>query len=891
MTIYQKNLKALSLHHPELVLLLSGEISVDHIQVMRAKTGARRLIVRGETGEALAIHNETDPEEVAARTAKKISHRQGVLVLLGMGLGYLAKQLGQRANEECAVLVYEADPGIFKTAMETMDLTSLFRSSMVKILVGEEAKIGPWCYVYMMKTDGTVQVISYEPAFRVAPTLYRQKRDKELLPQTQNNRINHATANHLGPLFVRGMLEAIPHVVRVPGVNQLHNLFPGKPAILIAAGPSLAKNVHALRSAKGRAVLICADTVLGYLLARGVIPDFVVSVDPQDETYTKYHGVDIPSEVALVFHPSCNAEIVKHFPGPKYVSASSMGIYQWLQGFWPEKGSLEDDVQCQVHLGFNLAQWLGCDPIIIVGHDLCYTDNLMHVKGGSYLTMEEEAKHVVEGVKTRNMFGQIVGTYPVFMGYKATIERKIEAFPGRVMNATEGGLNLHGAENLLFQDVLEECCAGEDIIDVSQSLRDVNQTRSETPNWEGLLQELRDRAKDFFRLERVSSRLISLMDNIEQHVTERTAIGQHLSKLTNQAERLTAQVPRYAPALGLLQLVDFRLEEYMQKEKTNTIDSIDDPLERLRKQLDRGRRYYGGIQKAIALFRPDLKRLEERLEYQWTQEVKGESGLELTTRLDQTEKLISIGLFDAASHLLSPLLESQIDPSIETRLALLSLRVPLALNQISVAWTRSQKYSPWLSGTSEGKDLMAQAHTFWLNWEKKQQDAKVIGGRSSSLTMDAGNFYFQIENYEKAVQHYKNFEESSHITDAVRGEVLYRLAKAYQALGNMSGFVEALEGAMIVNPADPRVYYDLGVLSLHEQRLEVAQQFFEKGADVALEDPVFCEAVGAVFSAAGAHEQAIHFFEKTLMQCPQDSDLIQKIAQSYQGLFEPIHQV
>jgi len=301
MTIYQKNLKALSIHHPELVELLNGEISVAHIQVLRAKSGARRLLVRGESGAAVAIHNESDPEGVAQRTAKKISHRQGVLVLLGMGLGYLAKLLGQRVNEELALLVYEADPGIFKTAMEYVDLTKLLNSSMVKILVGSEANVGSWCYSYMLKTFGHVHVISYEPAFRAAPTLYHQKRDKELLPYTQINLINHATANHLGPLFVRGMLEAIPHVVRVPGVNRLRNLFAGKPAILIAAGPSLGKNVHYLKSAKGRAVLISADTVLGYLLARGIIPDFVVSVDPQDETYTKYHGVDIPSDVALVF--------------------------------------------------------------------------------------------------------------------------------------------------------------------------------------------------------------------------------------------------------------------------------------------------------------------------------------------------------------------------------------------------------------------------------------------------------------------------------------------------------------------------------------------------------------------------------------------------------------
>ncbi len=890
MTTYEKNLKALSIHHPELVELLKRDIAVDHIQVLRAKSGAPRLMVRGEAGDIMAIHNEHDPERVARKTARKISHSQGVLVLLGMGLGYLARCLAQRVNEELALLVYEADPGIFKTALEHVDLTELLHAPMVKILVGSDADVGAWCYRYMLKTCVTVQVISYEPAFRVAPRVYRQKRDKELLPYTQNHMINHATANRLGPLFVRGMLETIPHVARVPGVNRLHNLFVGKPAILIAAGPSLGKNVHYLKSAKNRAVLISADTVLGYLLARGIVPDFVVSVDPQEETYAKYRGVDIPREVALVFHPSCNAKIVKHFPGPKYVSATSMGIYQWLQEFWPDKGSLEQEVQCQVHLGFNLAQWLGCDPIIIVGHDLCYTDDLMHVKGGSYLTREEEDKHVAEGVRTRNMFGQIVGTYPVFLGYKATMERKIESFPGRVVNATEGGVNLVGAENLLLCDALDEYGAG-DFIDVERALRTVDRSDMDSPDWDGLLQEVRERERDYFRLERVSKRLCSLMDKIEKYSEGVTEVDRNLSHLTNQAERLTKHVPRYSKALGLIQLVDFRLEEYMWKEKTDAIDSIEDPLDRLRKQIERGRRFYGDVMNAISFLRPALERLSERLERQSELESRHEHETALDSKLERIEGFISIGLFDAASQLIVPLMESGQQVWADPRIVHMSLRVLLELNQIGLAWRRAQDCQHVLSLTSEGMDLLAQAQTLWEHWQNKQQKEQLEDKLFPSLTMEAADFYFRLGNYERAARHYKNVAQSPTNGDEVRGEALYRLSKACQALDDMAGSVEALEHAMICRPADPRVYYDLGVLSLKEHHVEIAERFFEKGAEVALEDPDFCEAVGAVLTAAGANGQAIPFFERALMQRPQDPELIKQIAQSYQTLFEPMRMV
>jgi len=877
MTIYEKNLEALSAHHSDLVELLKGDIPIDHIEILRATSGAPRLRVRGESGEIIALHNENDPDEVARQTANKIFHNQGVLVLLGMGFGYLAKHLAQRVNEELALLVYEADPGIFKVAMEHIDLTDLLNSSMVKLLVGREAPVGGWCYRFMLKTCSHVQIISYEPAFRTAPNFYNQKRNKELLPYTQNNLINHATANHLGPLFVRGMLEAIPHVIRIPGVNRLHNLFLDKPAILIAAGPSLGKNVGFLKSAKGRAVLISADTVLGYLLARGIEPDFVVSVDPQDETYTKYHGVDIPNEVALVFHPSCNAEIIKHFPGPKYVSASSMGMYQWLQEFWPPKGSLEQDVQCQVHLGFNLAKWLGCNSIIIVGHDLCYTDDLMHVKGGSYLTREEEDKHVAEGVKTRNMFGQVVRTYPVFMGYKATMERKIEEFSGRTINATEGGVNLHGADNLLLRDALEEFCSGE-CVNVRHSLEEVNRNSTERPDWGALIQEVRDRKRDYFRLERVSKRLCFLMDKIEENLSTSSGVNQNLSKYSYQAERLTKQVPRYSKALGLLQLIDFRLEEYMWKETTDAIDSIQDPLDRLRKQLDRGRRYYGDLRKAISILHPGLTLLEERLVTQSKLDSRKELNAGIIP-LDMIEESMSIGLFDLASEWIAPLVKvnSVGQGSKDPRVVCLSLRVALELNQISLAWKRVQYFRHLLEGTSEGRDLVARTKSLLGAWQQKKQNENIVVGVQTHSSMEAGNFYFRIGYFERAAQHYKKFIDSPDLSDEVRGEAFFRLFKAYQAQGEMTASVEALENVLICNPADPRVYYDLGVLSLKEQRTEVA-----------LDDPGFCEAVGAVLVAAGADGQAIRFYEKALKQRPQDSNLLKKIAESYKKLFEPI---
>ncbi|MEC4674039.1 MAG: 6-hydroxymethylpterin diphosphokinase MptE-like protein, partial [Nitrospirota bacterium] len=842
-----------------------------------------RLLVEGEEGKLLALHNDEDPEKIAETTGSKISQQHGVMVLLGMGLGYLAKVLAKKVNDELALLVYEADPGIFKTALHQIDLTGLLGSSMIKIVVGKHADLGSQCYYYMLKTRGTVQVVRYEPAFRLSPQLYEQKWKNEILHYTNTNLINHVTAHRLGPLFVQGVLEQIPHVVTSLGVNRLEGLFTGKPAILIAAGPSLRKNVHLLREAKGKAILISADTVLGYLLARGISPDFVVSVDPQEETYSKYMDVDIPKDVSLVYHPSCNAQIVQHFPGLKFVCNSSMPTYEWLKHCWPDKGSLDGHVQCQVHLGFNLARALGCDPIIIIGHDLCYTDDLMHVKGGSYLKEEDETNLVKKGVKTSNMFGEIVGTYPVFLGYKATIERSIEAFSGRVINATEGGVNLEGAENLLLMDAISPWCE-EKTFQVSSIMENLVEVEGDKPDWDILLGEVKGRIRDYFRLKRVSRHLLKLMDDIDECLKMYAGNDPKLDKLTDQAERLTGRVSHYSKALGLLQLIDFSLEEYMWKASTDAVDLIDDPIERLRKQLDRGRRYYTGILNAAPVIEGFLKELHSRLERQWQLEGCGLQKSPDMEGLNQIKAYVDIGLFDKAEMITAPLVEKVAHPHVDPQLAKISVQVSLELHQISIARRRVKAFGKCCVKDPEWDNLLNKVETSSEKWEKRIQEVEVREV-ATPPPLNSGDFYYRLKNYSRARNHYERIACDSELLPAIRGEAWFRSSKTYVTLEEKGSKVFALEQALALAPADPKIYYDLGVVSLEMQGVATAEKFFQKGVEVSLDDPEFCEAVGAVLCAAGAHAQAIPYFEQALLTCPTDSRLLQEISQAYQYVF------
>lgn len=71
----------------------------------------------------------------------------------------------------------------------------------------------------------------------------------------------------------------------------------------------------------------------------------------------------------------------------------------------------------------------------------------------------------------------------------------------------------------------------------------------------------------------------------------------------------------------------------------------------------------------------------------------------------------------------------------------------------------------------------------------------------------------------------------------------------------------------------------------------MAHSFFVKGAEVTLNDSEFCEAVGAVLFAAGLPSESISFYELALDRQPQNPELLYKINEAYQSVFEGVSSV
>lgn len=611
MTPLNKNFALLQQHHPELFALMQESISTSHLMVLPTKGGAAQLLVTSATGDHTPLHDPDNPLQAIQYMAKQIApHLSGVRVLLGFELGYLAKFLCHQLPHNAALIFYEADPAIFLMALNIVDLTDVLSHPRVAIHVGPQANLRPTCLKFLSQVGGPLDTTIYGPSFQLNQQLYQEKVQRELTNMTSLADSAQQIIEWDGTLLTNNLLKNIPHIMNTPSAIPLQNVFQNIPALLVAAGPSLEKNVRHLKAAKGQAVLIVADTALGYLLDHGVVPDIVVSIDPQEATSQKYEHLTIPQEITLLYHPATHHQLVEKFPGPKLTMDVSLPAYEWLQAHWTPKGQFDQDATCQIQAGFNLAAWMGCNPLVLVGHDLCFTDEGMHVSTGSYLSKEETTPILDKAHVKVDSEGHSVNTTPTLEHDKLVLEKKIQDFRGTVVNATEGGLAISGVQSFLLQDVLSTYEV-DHTIEVGAKLRNLTQDTT-WKNSETLQQDIQDRLRDVFRIERTAHhvcRILTEMKDQQQQSGERTAYVLHLGR---QVEHLTSFMPRYPQAQTLLCGMDQQIARRFAQD-TLTCERESDPNLRSDREIDRGFRYYDSLRVIAPTLRHMLVQLLNQL--------------------------------------------------------------------------------------------------------------------------------------------------------------------------------------------------------------------------------------------------------------------------------------
>ncbi|KAA6231056.1 motility associated factor glycosyltransferase family protein [Campylobacter sp. LR264d] len=241
-----------------------------------------------------------------------------------------------------------------------------------------------------------------------------------------------------------------------------------KNAIIVATGPSLAKQLHLLKKYAKNAIIFCADSSYTILHKHGIKPDYVVSLERVPLTSEFFNNdfgefdKDIIFMVPTLTHPNT----IKYLEKYKRNYAAFLRNLPFAISLKLRKrfGGLGGGMSV-AHVGYECAQAMGCTNIILIGQDLAYAkDGMSHSKDymlGSDFDTKEEIDHQFDTIA----YGGegIVHSTKVWTVFRNLFQSYINAnkFFVNTYNCTEGGARIEGATEKPFKEVCEELLTSE----------------------------------------------------------------------------------------------------------------------------------------------------------------------------------------------------------------------------------------------------------------------------------------------------------------------------------------------------------------------------------------------------------------------------------------------
>ena len=203
------------------------------------------------------------------------------------------------------------------------------------------------------------------------------------MSQQRIREIKTATALRFGDLWLRNFKANRNRIQSSPSVQALKNRFRGMPTVLVGAGPSLDKTIHCLTHVKGKAVLIASDAALKPMLKQGIVPNFVMTLDPQEDIAKFLTGVP-HCGVILVAPTIIHPRILDLWKGKVVFYnkfAPDIPALVQIQKESPKVGILTPGGSV-LSVAYDLGFQMGASPIIFVGQDLSYDRKNTYSRAG-----------------------------------------------------------------------------------------------------------------------------------------------------------------------------------------------------------------------------------------------------------------------------------------------------------------------------------------------------------------------------------------------------------------------------------------------------------------------------------------------------------------------------
>lgn len=519
MTIYEKNMQAIGEHHVRLHEYLETAQPEQSVEIRYEAAEDETLYpVVTKGGLEYRLNSKYNPKEASMQYISQFKKEgsYSVFFLLGFGDGRSIEALAQTLDETMTLIVYEPSVAIFQKTLETFDYTDLLKKKNVYLIVESENMLQEYLEsgisfnnIRMLRLGILPNYDSIYPkeCKHMLETMIYFMNKTKIYRNTIYNFREEFAAHALSNMYDYLWQTDTHYLKKRLAEEDLSDV----PAIIVAAGPSLNKNVQELKQAKGKALILVVDAALRAVVNAGITPDLGITIDARvPERF--FEGINI-SAFPFAFEAISKEDIVRKHTGKHFyddfpcniIAKIVMEKKKYCLEEIPTGGSISTSA-------FSLVKALGFKKIVFIGQDLAFTGGQTYNSGLKMEQKEDEQyqkKRVIVQVKGND--GTMLDTDYQMDMYRKWIENEILKLPEdiTVINATEGGAKIEGAKVMTLKEVIDSCTKE---IDFEKLLQEVPLAFSEEER-QDIIAEIKEEPK---RLEEVKENIKKATEVAEQ---------------------------------------------------------------------------------------------------------------------------------------------------------------------------------------------------------------------------------------------------------------------------------------------------------------------------------------------------------------------------------------
>ena len=415
--------------------------------------------VKGEVEEKKKFFDENYP-------------KHPVIFLFGFGNGRLIEYLLNNPKHK-RIIIFESELDPIYYALQSFDMAKALRKErLIPFYVPNlnPAQLGT---LFAYKDIGNaVKTYNFTSSCTFYDIYYKeimQEVNEKLMENVRFAFIRKGNDPMDSIVGIEHTLQNLPNMLTHPSLRDLLRIRQkaSQNAVVVSTGPSLTKQLPLLKKYADKVTIFCADSAYAILHKHGIKPDYVLSLErfePTSELFN-YNFGEFDKDITFLVVSVTHSNTIKYLENNKrnYMIAFRPGLFSRILNL-TEFGYI--GVHHSVsNMSFELAAYLGCENIFLIGQDLAYSnEGKSHPQEYKFAVNEEVDFKKVPNLPEVIAYGGVgkVKTKAVWQLFKQGLENDIVMaairYNSTTYNCTEGGARIEGAIEKPFKEACEKFC-------------------------------------------------------------------------------------------------------------------------------------------------------------------------------------------------------------------------------------------------------------------------------------------------------------------------------------------------------------------------------------------------------------------------------------------------